>query len=200
MKRSTSPKAASTRRLRRKDPEEIAGERRRLFELIEERARTEGVPLTRLTREKFGIGFSYYASLKSGAGNIRNSMDFLERCAAYLRLPLVHVLMSAGVLKLEDFATRLALKQYVDLGYFRMTKDPACAGVVPDLETWEASPMQTKAFTVLVYDAYFSQKMGSAARKELPDIPQFEAAQLLLRQIIPQTAAEEPVRDSRKRA
>src|SRR5262245_748247 len=74
----------------------VAEERRPLFDMIEERARTQGRALTRLTREEFGIGFSYYAALKSGAGKIEHSMDFLKRCAAYLDIPLFHVLIHAG--------------------------------------------------------------------------------------------------------
>jgi len=176
----------------------IASERARLFELIEERARAEKVPVTRVTREELGIGFSYYAALKSGAGNIGNSMEFLRRCAAYLERPLLQVLMYAGVVGIEDVATRLELKHYVDLGYFKISKDEDLGAAVPGLKEWEETPLAVKVLLVLVYEAYFAQKMALAGRAEPLGLPRFEAAEALLRRV-PAEVRTESERQERKR-
>lgn len=168
-------------------PARNAGARRRLFELIEQRARAENVPITRLTREKLGMGFSYYAALKAGAGSMSGSFDFLRRCADYLGMPLAHVLMHAGVLQLEDFGTPLKIQQYADLVYFKMATDPEYAPIVPSLKEWAQLQPSIKVTVALTYEAYFRLKMALAGKVESLGVQPFESAEWLLARLSPHT-------------
>jgi hypothetical protein len=157
----------------------------RLFELLEERARREGLLVSRLAPDRLGVGYPYYSELKGGKKPLVGAYSFLRRCADYLEMPFVDVLLLGGALALDDFGSGATLAEQADLVFFKLARDSRLRAIAPSLAEWANLPLSVKLTVSVLYEAYFLR--GVVGAKAASDR---KALQALLRPVVQPVAAK----------
>jgi len=122
-----------------------------LMVLLVQKANELGHTLSELAGE-LGVTYGYLSQLRNGTRQWRHISDeFAERCAAYLGMPRLAVLLACGRVQVEDFYDDPELvRDHVERAMALIKRDPDYAALVPaDID---AASYEYKRFTALLYE------------------------------------------------
>lgn len=109
---------------------------------------------------QLGISYTYFSALLTGRRPISQlHRDVLKRIAAFLRVPLVQVLIWAEVISIEDFSYHETLEEELEVSYAKMVRDPHWGGIVPVREVWETTPVEARLAIILLYEKIAEKRL-----------------------------------------
>jgi transcriptional regulator with XRE-family HTH domain len=113
-------------------------------------ANSQNLQLNELAKE-LGITYDYFAQLRRGSKSVPNISDeFADRCAKFLRLPKITILVEAGKISISDFYEPINTELLLDQAIRAILEDPHYAGFAP-LDLLECNDT-CKTFIVKLYE------------------------------------------------
>lgn len=107
---------------------------------------------TRDLADELGVTFGYLAQLRNGIRSAAHiSREFAEACAEFLEVPMISILIAAGVVRKSDFygdAWDLSYRVEKALAYMRHDR---CSGLVVP-QSLDTADLDTKLLMIQLYE------------------------------------------------
>lgn len=127
----------------------------------EAKRRGDAIPVL---AQKLGFSNSYFSSIAGGTRPVSAfDDDALGRCADYLDVPRIRVLVLAERLPAEDFISRESIDSQIARAFDLIRADKDWRITLPSADEWVPLPSHIKALIILLYLAIIGESIADVA-------------------------------------